>query len=81
MGRLGTVELIQLFANKTCFLLDVGRGKWKEKILAFAKKVLEDANVLKIIHNSSMGADALLHLHNITVCNVLDTQVHLYESL
>lgn len=77
IGRTGTIELIQLATPAACFLLDVGRScKERDAIIAFAKTLLEDARVLKIIHDPSMDADALTHLHGITVANVHDTQAY-----
>eukprot|EP00457_Paulinella_chromatophora_P009383 gb/GEZN01009449.1/.p1 GENE.gb/GEZN01009449.1/~~gb/GEZN01009449.1/.p1 ORF type:complete len:277 (-),score=20.91 gb/GEZN01009449.1/:228-1058(-) len=74
LGRAGSIELIQFATPKMCFLMDVAPGKWQKEILAFAKSILENPEILKIIHDPSSDADALLHLYGINVTNVHDTQ-------
>ncbi|EKX55193.1 hypothetical protein GUITHDRAFT_62690 [Guillardia theta CCMP2712] len=78
LSRIGSVTLIQFAIDREdggqlCFLLDM-LSPIKDQLFAFAKQVLEDESVLKVIHDPAADADCLLHCHGITVVNVHDTQ-------
>lgn len=73
LGRFGSVTVIQFASRERCYILDL-LCPHKEAILQFAKTVLEDTRVVKIIHDPAADSDALYHLHGIRVVNVHDTQ-------
>lgn len=73
LGRFGSVTVIQFASRDRCYILDL-LCPHREAILDFAKTLLEDPKVTKIIHDPAADSDALYHLHGITVVNVHDTQ-------
>ncbi|KAJ1472042.1 ribonuclease H-like domain-containing protein [Baffinella frigidus] len=74
LGRRGEITLIQLATPDECFLLDVQDAPRAADVLAFAKEILEDGSVSKIIHDCKADSDALFHLLGIELKNVHDTQ-------
>jgi len=73
LSRLGSVELISIcFSSMEVFLVDFGKNLDRD-ILKAVKDLLEDANIIKIIHDCRMDSDALFHLHGIDIQNVHDT--------
>lgn len=73
LGRDGIISIIQFKTSENCYLLDL-MSDAKMELLAFVKEVLEDKQVLKVIHDPAQDSDALFHIHNIAVANVHDTQ-------
>lgn len=73
LGRFGSVTVLQLATRERCYILDL-LSYAREPILQFAKSLLEDPSITKIIHDAAADADALYHLHNIRVVDVHDTQ-------
>ena len=73
ISRSGKLTIIQLGTNSNCYLLDI-LSPAKEEILKFAKTILEDKDIVKIIHDPAADSDGLFHSHGIRVENVHDTQ-------
>ena len=73
LSRIGSVELISIcFSSLEVFLVDIGKNPDRD-ILKAVKNLLEDTNIVKIIHDCKMDSDALFHLHGIDIQNVHDT--------
>lgn len=76
LGRTGEISLIQLtipLESKTVFLLDVqGKSGPEDELLVWIKNLFESLSVVKVMHDCRMAADALYHLHGITLTNVHD---------
>lgn len=73
LSRFGKLCIIQFATSERCFILDVLCAA-KESILAYAKEVLENPGIVKVIHDVRNDSDALWHGHGIRVCIVHDTQ-------
>jgi len=73
LSRKGEISIVQIATPKQCFLVDVlGKSKTDPLVVAL-RKVLEDADVVKIIHDCRMDADAMYHHLGIALTNVHDT--------
>ena len=73
--RFGQITVVQLATRKTCFLLDfLAPEPARAKIVLFAKAILEDDKVVKIIHDPAADSDGLFHKHGIKVSGIHDTQ-------
>jgi exonuclease 3'-5' domain-containing protein 1 len=73
LSRLGSVEVVSIcFSSMQTFLVDLG-GEPNPQVVQAVKALLEDAKVIKIIHDCRMDSDALFHLHGIKLNNVHDT--------
>eukprot|EP00960_Hanusia_phi_P027061 746617-Hanusia_phi.AAC.9 len=78
LSRFGSVSLIQFAVEEvpncyTSFLLDL-LSPIRDDLISFAKGVLENGSILKIIHDPASDSDCVFHKHNIKVVNVHDTQ-------
>mmetsp|Transcript_41880 Transcript_41880/g.58887 ORF Transcript_41880/g.58887 Transcript_41880/m.58887 type:complete len:275 (-) Transcript_41880:110-934(-) len=74
LGRLGTLEILSIaFEDKSedVYLLDF--KKYGRTLANAIAPMMENQNIVKIIHDSRMDCDALFHLHGILVINVHDT--------
>ena len=74
-SRKGEISLIQLSTPEECFLLDVQGKTPKDPVVEFAKEILEDENVCKIVHDVRGESDALITVLGIKLRNVHDIQV------
>lgn len=74
LGRNGQITIIQLSTPSRSFLFDVHEVAVDAEMVNFLRVVLENPNIIKIIHDCKMDADALFHLLEITLCGVHDTQ-------
>ena len=74
LGRTGQISIIQLSTPMRSFLFDVHEVAHDHEMVSFLRAVLENPNVIKIIHDCKMDADALFPLLEISLCGVHDTQ-------
>jgi hypothetical protein len=74
LSRNGQVSLVQLSSPSTCYLFDVTKCSRLSKITLFLKEILEDPNIIKIIHDCRMDSDALFHKLDIKLTGCHDTQ-------
>ena len=74
LGRGGSVCIVQLATRDRCFLFDVNELTPESDVATALKPILENKNIVKVIHDCKQDADALLHLLGITLVNVHDTQ-------
>ena len=74
LGRAGQICIVQLSTREQCYLLDVHGISKSSKLALFLKEILESLDIVKIIHDCSMDADALCHHLNIRIRNIHDTQ-------
>lgn len=75
--RDGKITIIQIALRcGACYLFDVNEGMSEipPEILLFLTDILESKSYLKVIHDGRMDADALLHIMNIRLTNIHDTQ-------
>ena len=74
LSRDGQISLVQVAVSpKLCFLLDLLDKPRNHPLIAWLRCLLESTNVLKVVHDCRMDADALRHLLDIELCNVHDT--------
>eukprot|EP00979_Chaetoceros_neogracilis_P001934 scaffold349_cov267-Chaetoceros_neogracile.AAC.29 len=72
LSRLGYIETVTIcFSSMQTFLVDLGEVPNPEVVQA-VKDLLEDAKVIKIIHDCRIDFDALFLLHGIEPNNVHD---------
>ncbi|XP_072896482.1 piRNA biogenesis protein EXD1 isoform X3 [Hemitrygon akajei] len=72
--RFGKLFWMQISTNDRIYLFDIfllGAAAFKNGL----KIVLEDINVLKVIHDSRLLSDCLYHQYRVDLTNVFDTQV------
>ncbi|XP_062887405.1 piRNA biogenesis protein EXD1 [Mobula hypostoma] len=72
--RFGKLFWMQISTNDRIYLFDIfllGAAAFKNGL----KIVLEDVNVLKVIHDSRLLSDCLYHQYRVDLTNVFDTQV------
>jgi ribonuclease D len=75
LGRSGEICVIQLSTKDLCFLFDVHELTASCELVVSLKTILEDENIIKIIHDCKMDSDALFHKFGIKLTSVHDTQV------
>mmetsp|Transcript_12525 Transcript_12525/g.26497 ORF Transcript_12525/g.26497 Transcript_12525/m.26497 type:complete len:278 (-) Transcript_12525:429-1262(-) len=74
LGRMGSVELVSLcFSTLSEPFLVVFGPNLDPDVLGTLKNLFENDTIVKVVHDCRMDADALYHLHGITVKNVHDT--------
>lgn len=74
LGRDGQISLVQIAASpEACFLLDLLHKTKDDPLVEWLRKVLESDEILKVIHDCRMDADALRHTLGIELRNVHDT--------
>mmetsp|Transcript_11939 Transcript_11939/g.18818 ORF Transcript_11939/g.18818 Transcript_11939/m.18818 type:complete len:286 (-) Transcript_11939:73-930(-) len=74
LGRTGEISVIQLAnAKGSCCVFDV-LGSPDPDVVGFLKAILEDENIIKIIHDCRADSDALYHHLGIRLAGVHDTQ-------
>lgn len=84
LSRVGTIELLSLAVTRDqVFLFDfqVKDPVLKERQLAVVKRVLENEDVTKVVHDCRQDCDALHKLYDVTVTNIFDTQLAHQEIL
>jgi ribonuclease D len=74
LGRMGELTIVQVSSRSHCYLFDVLALEKKSAAVTFLKKLLEDSNIVKIVHDVKMDSDALYHCLGISISNVHDTQ-------
>jgi exonuclease 3'-5' domain-containing protein 1 len=62
LGRSGEVCIIQLSTENLCFIFDVHELTASCELVVALTTILEDENIIKIIHDCKMDSDALFHL-------------------
>lgn len=75
LGRGGSISIIQLSSMERCYLFDVHGLAASAALVMALKPILESSEIVKIIHDVKMDADALFHEMNIAVTKVHDTQI------
>ncbi len=80
LSRTGPLELVQVACPGKVYIFDVA-GKNGEKIFQLGRlgELLEDKEILKIVHDCRHDSDALWHQHNVRIAPVLDLQVAFAE--
>lgn len=74
LGRDGQISLVQVAASpEACFLLDLLHKTKDDPLVKWLRTILESDDILKIIHDCRMDADALRHILGIELRNVHDT--------
>lgn len=74
LGRGGEISIVQLSSRDRCFLFDVHGLKSTAALVIALKSILENPEIVKIIHDAKMDADALFYLLEIRLNRVHDTQ-------
>ncbi|XP_027313910.1 piRNA biogenesis protein EXD1 isoform X1 [Anas platyrhynchos] len=72
--RHGKLSWLQIATKSRIFLFDIfllGPQAFKNGL----QMVLEDKNILKVIHDCRWISDCLFHQYSVLLCNVFDTQV------
>ena len=73
LSRAGRISIVQVSTPARCFLIDVlGKGP-DDLVVSWLRSLLQNENILKVIHDSRMDSDALFHLLKIELVNVHDT--------
>jgi ribonuclease D len=75
LGRCGQLCIIQIATQEVCFLFDVLELSASCELAVSLKTILEDENIVKVIHDCKMDSDALFHKLDINLAGVHDTQV------
>jgi exonuclease 3'-5' domain-containing protein 1 len=73
LSRLGKVSIVQVSTPKCCFLVDVLDKDPADLLVVWLRGLLENPDIVKIIHDCRMDSDAMQHLLNIKLVNVHDT--------
>ena len=74
LGRNGRISLVQIAASpEACFLLDLLDKSKDNDLVKWLRTILESEDILKIIHDCRVDADALRHILGIELRNVHDT--------
>jgi hypothetical protein len=73
LSRHGRISIVQVSTPTQCFLIDVLDKDADDPLVAWLRTLLENEEVVKIIHDCRMDADALHHLLSIALINVHDT--------
>ena len=73
--RNGEVSLIQIADSEKCVVFDVLKMNTDDPLVNWLRKLIESAEVVKVLHDMKMDFDALHHLLNIRLCNVHDTAI------
>lgn len=75
MGRHGKIEVFAVATNTNIYLFDVRLSKGNRAFEMGLKEILENEDILKIVHNSKTLADCLFHGNKVCLENVFDTQL------
>ncbi|XP_038638863.1 piRNA biogenesis protein EXD1 isoform X7 [Scyliorhinus canicula] len=76
--RFGKLCLIQIATNDQIYLFDIfllGPVAFKNGL----KMILEDSDILKVIHDCRLVSDCLYHQYRVGLTNIFDTQDYLME--
>lgn len=73
LSRAGRISLLQLASPEHCFLIDLLGKDRDDELVAWLRPLLESRAVLKIIHDSRMDSDALMHHLDIKLAHTHDT--------
>jgi len=73
LGRHGAVSIVQLATREQTFVFDVLGRDADDALVCFLRALLEDASIVKIVHDCRMDADALRHCLRIDLACVHDT--------
>ena len=74
LGRFGSVELVQVSTPNICCIFDMRSTEDRDDIVAGLKQILENPDIVKIVHDCRTDSDALKHHFGIVLKNVHDTQ-------
>jgi ribonuclease D len=74
LSRDGQISLVQLAASpESCFLLDLLKKTKDDPLVNWLRIILESNDILKVIHDCRIDADALRHILGIELRNIHDT--------
>jgi DNA polymerase I-like protein with 3'-5' exonuclease and polymerase domains len=74
LGRNGIISLVQLAVSPNkCFLLDLLNKTKDDPLVNWLRVILESKDIVKIVHDCRMDADALRYHLEIELSNVHDT--------
>jgi 3'-5' exonuclease len=76
LGRKGQITLVQVATQEHCCLFDVKHKGRSSDLVIFLRSLLQDENIIKIIHDVKADSDALYHLLGISVTAIHDTQAY-----
>ncbi|XP_057312961.1 piRNA biogenesis protein EXD1-like [Hydractinia symbiolongicarpus] len=74
ISRFGDINLLLIGTRKMVYIFDIasiGKDCFSEGIAS----ILEDKNILKVVHDVRMLSDCLHYIYNVKPVNVFDTQV------
>jgi ribonuclease D len=78
LSRQGILSIVQIASQGSCYLFDVlnEENTIEDQLSLFAiiKRIFENEDIEKVIHDCRMDADALYHQYGIELKNVHDTQ-------
>jgi len=74
LSRNGKLCLVQIATEKDTFLFDV-LALGDTTFVAGIGSILQDEDILKVMHDCRADSDALFHQHQIALNNVFDTQI------
>lgn len=73
LSRKGSICIVQVGTPTQCFILDL-LSPDRSSMIPLLRAIMEDSNVVKIMHDCKLDADALQHLLGINIVGVHDTQ-------
>jgi 3'-5' exonuclease len=76
LGRKGQITIVQVATEEHCCLFDVKNKGPSSDLVVFLRSLLQDENIIKIIHDVKADSDALDHLLGISVAAIHDTQAY-----
>ena len=74
LSRTGTLCVVQISSRSKTYLFDV-LSSAKDCIVHYLKEILENSDIIKIIHDVRMDSDALYHQFDIKLYGIHDTQI------
>lgn len=80
LGRSGTLVWVTVATSNIVFHFDVAKIGAKEVMKEGLGAVLQDGNVVKVMHDCRAIEDLLHHQLNLNLNNVYDTQVSFSEA-
>ena len=80
LGRSGTMVWLSVATSNIIFHFDVAKIGASEVMEGGLGTVLQDGNVVKVVHDCRSMEDLLHHQLNLNLTNVFDTQVSFNNS-
>lgn len=75
IGRGGTLAWVSVATSTMIFLLDVAKMGPGDALKEGLGDILQDGNIMKVVHDCRPMEDLLYHQFGVTLTNVFDTQV------